>query len=64
MKGMLAAEPAVLLCLHPVGMKLLVLGQIVVTLLALCTCHSDLYTHNFHLLGLYLRDPDFDRLRL
>ena len=64
MKGMLAAEPAVLLGLHPVGMKLLVLGQIVVTLLALCTCHSDLDTHNFHLLGLYLRDPDFDRLRL
>jgi hypothetical protein len=52
MKGMLAAEPAVLFGLHPVGMKLLVLGQIVVTLLALCTCHSDLYTHNFHLLGL------------
>lgn len=38
MHGMGSAESAVLLGLHTVGMCLLILGGIVVTLFALCTC--------------------------
>lgn len=36
--GMGSAESAVLLGLHTVGMCLLILGGVVVTLFALCTC--------------------------
>ena len=38
MNSVLLAESAVLAGLHSVGMCLLILGQIVVALLALCTC--------------------------
>ena len=39
------AESAVLLCLHTIGMCLLILSCIVITLLALCACQCDLGTH-------------------
>ena len=45
MSGVGPAESAILLCLHPVGMGLLVLGSIVVTLFALSAGQSDSCTH-------------------
>ena len=43
------AESAVLLSLHSVRMSLLILGHVVVTLFAFCTCQCDLCAHDFHL---------------
>ena len=44
---MLPAEPAVFLCLHTIGMSLLILLGVVVSVLALCAGKCDSGTHNF-----------------
>ena len=49
MQGVLLAESAVLLGLHPVRMILLFFRRVVVTLLALCARQCNFYSHNFHL---------------
>jgi len=45
MRGMLTAEPAVLVHLKSVRVILLVLHSIIVSLLALCAGKSDLHSH-------------------
>ena len=46
MNSVLLAESAVLAGFHSVGMSLLILGQIVIALLALCTCQCNLCSHD------------------
>ncbi len=43
------AERTILPDLHPLGMVLLFLGQVVVPVLAFCARQRDSCTHNFHL---------------
>ncbi len=55
MHGVCLAERAVRLGLHPLRVILLLLGQIVVSLLTLCTSQCDLNTHDCYLLILFLK---------
>ena len=45
MQSRLAAESAILVHLETIGVVLLVLHSVVVSLLALRACHSDLHAH-------------------
>ena len=46
---MCLTESTILFCFHSVRMSLLILGHVVVTLLAFCTCQCDFCAHDFHL---------------
>ena len=46
MQCVLFAESAILVHLESVGIVFLVLHSVVISLLALCACHCDLYAHS------------------
>ena len=48
-QSMCLTESTILFGFHSVRMSLLILGHVIVTLLAFCTCQCDLCAHDFHL---------------